>query len=393
MKSNVLENNIIVIFVLLLISFGIYLSFIGGYGSDEDTLPMIYVFESKYYSGTFVSSRFTGNPVAELGIGFLAFFFGSFAANLVTFLFLVFGLIFFFLTLNKKFEINELFLFLLLCLTSPILFFDNIEPIDYSWALLFFSLGSYFYSKKIFELSILFFAFCIGTRINYLLFILAFIIFFENDSKIYFKRKIIIFLCSFIMGGLFYLPIWFDNSFDLSWLTAARPTDQGLLGLASRFFYKTYITTGYLVSLILFVILLKYFSKLKSIENKTLIFSLILSNLLIFFWIPAEYSYLQIYLIALLYLVYKLRIKKLLYLICICHFFSWFVSISFLEINHKDNTYCGPKNAISAKIKFQVDKGYLSNYLKSREKISCWVHGEDERSLKILEGKSLKKQK
>ncbi len=97
MKSNVLENNIIVIFVLLLISFGIYLSFIGGYGSDEDTLPMIYVFESKYYSGTFVSSRFTGNPVAELGIGFLAFFFGSFAANLVTFLFLVFGLIFFFL--------------------------------------------------------------------------------------------------------------------------------------------------------------------------------------------------------------------------------------------------------------------------------------------------------
>ena len=49
---------------------GTYLQF--GYGSDEDTLPMIYVFESKLNTGTFVSSRFTGNPVAEIGIGFLA---------------------------------------------------------------------------------------------------------------------------------------------------------------------------------------------------------------------------------------------------------------------------------------------------------------------------------
>ena len=38
---------------------------------------MIYVFESRLTDGTFVTSRFTGNPVAEIGIGFLSHFFGS----------------------------------------------------------------------------------------------------------------------------------------------------------------------------------------------------------------------------------------------------------------------------------------------------------------------------
>ena len=63
---------------------GFYLCFIGGYGSDEDTLPMIHVFDAKLHGGRFVSSRYTGNPLAELGIGFLSYFFGSFAANLAT---------------------------------------------------------------------------------------------------------------------------------------------------------------------------------------------------------------------------------------------------------------------------------------------------------------------
>ena len=79
------ENNLINIFILFILFLGFYLCFIGGYGSDEDTLPMIYVFEAKIADGRFVSSRFTGNPVAELGIGFLSYFFGSFITNLITF--------------------------------------------------------------------------------------------------------------------------------------------------------------------------------------------------------------------------------------------------------------------------------------------------------------------
>ena len=92
------KNEKIFVYLILsaIIFLGFYLCFIGGYGSDEDTLPMIYVFEAKLHGGLFVSSRYTGNPLAELGIGFLSYFFGSFAANLFTYIFLLLGLIIFY---------------------------------------------------------------------------------------------------------------------------------------------------------------------------------------------------------------------------------------------------------------------------------------------------------
>ena len=82
-----------------------------------------------------MSSRFTGYPVAEIGIGFLSYFFGSFIVNMITFLFYS-RFNFFYLSFQKKY--NEILYFLIACLTNSVLFFDNLEPMDYSWALLFF---------------------------------------------------------------------------------------------------------------------------------------------------------------------------------------------------------------------------------------------------------------
>tara|TARA_B110000259_G_scaffold127619_1_gene144249 strand:- start:1101 stop:1349 length:249 start_codon:yes stop_codon:yes gene_type:complete len=62
------------ILILSILVLGFYLCFVGGYGSDEDTLPMIYVFEARLADGRFVTSRFTGYPIPEIGIGFLATF-------------------------------------------------------------------------------------------------------------------------------------------------------------------------------------------------------------------------------------------------------------------------------------------------------------------------------
>ena len=60
--------------LILLVITGTYLAAIGGYGSDEDTLPMIGVFITILHGGELMSSRFTGYPVAEIGIGFLSYF-------------------------------------------------------------------------------------------------------------------------------------------------------------------------------------------------------------------------------------------------------------------------------------------------------------------------------
>ena len=104
------EKNILYSFLFIIIVLGFYLCFIGGYGSDEDTLPMIYAFEAKLGDGRFVSSRFTGNPVAELGIGFLSHFLGSWAANSVTYILLLLGIIFFYLSFEKK-KLQKIFIF------------------------------------------------------------------------------------------------------------------------------------------------------------------------------------------------------------------------------------------------------------------------------------------
>ncbi|MDA7733621.1 hypothetical protein N8841_03950 [Candidatus Pelagibacter sp.] len=388
MKTSQLEKYLLSFSIILIISYGFYLCFIGGYGSDEDTLPMIYVFEVKLGDGRFVSSRFTGYPIPEIGLGFLAYFFGSFAANSVTFLFHLVGLFLIFFSFYEKINIEKLKIFLILCLSSPVLFFENLEPIDYSWAFLFFSIGAFFYSRKVFELAILAFAFAVGCRINFLIFAIIFILFFDFRENIDIKKKLIICFSVFIVGGLFYLPVWFHNSFNLSWITAARPTEQGFFGLLARFSFKSWSAIGYLQ---IFLILYG-FKNLNIISNnhtKSLTV-LIISNLLLFLYIPAELSYLQPAIIF-LYLIVIQRFKKSLIIsLVVLNFVNWGINLQVLSITYKDNSICGSKQAIDASIELKITSGAIYNYFESREMIKCWVNEETERGQRIIKGKSIK---
>jgi hypothetical protein len=386
-----IKPNILIILILsILLIFGVYLSFIGGYGSDEDTLPMIYVFEKRLADGTFVTSRFTGNPVAEMGIGFLSYFFGSFIANLVTFSLFLFGSIFIFFALSKKKDQN-LYIFLLLCLSSQVLYFDNLEPIDYSWALFPFGLGFYLLSKKHLELAILLLAISVGARINFLIFIIPMVFLFNYDYKISFNKKIIIFLSIFFISGLFYIPIWYDYSFSLQWLTSARPTEQGFIGLLSRFVYKTVLALGLVQIIIIIFTFLKSKILIINFYKNRIFFSIIFLNFLLFLYIPAELSYLQPAIIFLYLFIVKFFNKKIVYTIIFLNFFSWMVNYDFLQIEYKSNDICSPKQAQNAKIKFSLEPGGIERYLKSREMIKCWAYDtHKERSDKIIQGKALK---
>ena len=372
--------------ILILLSLAIYLSFIGGYGSDEDTLPMIYVFESKLFTGKFVSSRFTGNPVAEIGIGFLSYFFGSIVTNITTFFLFVLGLIIFYFCLSNNKNIN---LFLLLCFSSPVLYFDNLEPVDYSWAFFFYAFGLFFFKKKLVELSILFFALSIGVRINFFLFIIFTIFFFDiKNLEFTIKRRVSIIFCTFFIGSLFYLPVWYDSKFQLYWLTAGRPIDEGLLGLVSRFLYKSFYAFG---GISVIIILYGFVKKnLLSDNNIYFILSLVLSNLLLFFWIPAELSYLQPAIIFIYYIVIKyFDFKIIIILICV-NFMSWIINPQFLNIKYMSDDICEPKHAIDAEFKFTIQEGYFNKFLASRDLINCWAQGDSERSQRIRSGLPLR---
>jgi len=384
--SKIIINKYLSNFIILTcILFGFYLCYIGGYGSDEDTLPMIHVFEARLGDGRFVSSRFTSYPIPEIGIGFLSYFFGSFVVNSFTYLFHLISLFLIYFSFQKKIDFNKLKLFLILSLSSPILFFENLEPMDYSWAFLFFSIGAFFFSKKIFELSILGFGFAIGCRINFLIFIILFIYLYNFKENIDFKKRSLIFLNTFIIGGLFYLPVWFDNSFNLSWITAARPVEQGIWGLFARFSYKTLMTFGVIQFFLIAYFLIKFNLK-KDFDLKLLII-LTISNFVLFFYIPAEKSYLQPAIIFLnLILIEKLS-KNLLIIIIFLNFLSWIISYDLLKIQYKDNSKCAPKHAISASLEFSITKGALREFYDSRDMILCWVNIDTEKGKRIAEGK------
>ena len=128
----------IILFAFLI--FGVYLSFNSGYGSDEDTLALIGAYESMMGGEKLMASRFTPYPVAEIGIGFLSYQLGSWASNLSTFIFSILSYLFFFKALESKKNLQNIAIFTILCLSNPTLFYDNLEPIDYSWALLPFFL-------------------------------------------------------------------------------------------------------------------------------------------------------------------------------------------------------------------------------------------------------------
>ena len=78
------NNTINITLISLSLILGVYLCIIGGYGSDEDTLPMIGTF-ANFLDGNFMTSRFTGYPVAEFIIGFFSYYFGTATINIVLF--------------------------------------------------------------------------------------------------------------------------------------------------------------------------------------------------------------------------------------------------------------------------------------------------------------------
>lgn len=385
--KNLNPTNILFFSLIIL---GLYFCYVGGYGSDEDTLPMLGTF-SNFLDGNFMTSRFTGYPVAEFILGFLAYFFGSFVVNIFTFFAFLIAIVFFFITLEEKtkLQINKIFFLSILILSNPILYFDNLEPMDYSWAFLFFSLGCFFYVKNQTELACLLFGICIGTRINFAPFILSAIFFLNgslNENK---KKKIIISFCSIFTGCLFYLPVWIYSGLTLDWLTAGRPSGN-FNEIFARFSYKTFLSLGYFQSLVIFFVVVIFRKKILNTKNFKFLLSIIFFNLLIFLWIPAELSYLQPMLICIYLLLFMSLDKRVIIFIIFLNFFNWYTYFDPIKITHKSVEKCAPKVAISANINLHFEPGYFIKFIESRDMIRCWINPDSSYGKKVLAGKALK---
>jgi len=378
-----------------------------GYGGDGDTYGILYSFLSMAYEGVYVPSRYTGYPVAELAIGVLAWFGGSALSNCVTYLLFILSAALFPCAVgSNRFGSLHYWFFAAMALSSPILTFDNIQSIDYSWALFFWVLGSVILRLKPYlSLCTIPFALSIGSRPSFALFVILsiWIICIVEPAEAGTQKKHSAYLAAFSIlssslfaAALFYIPIWISSKFSFSWLTAASPDAQGHLGIIARFFYKLFISIGiYQSALIILTVVLFWLRARPSLDyitgylktNKlTLPIAIIIANLLIFMRLPIELSYLQPFLLCMYWVIALIAKSKFKWLPCAIIFFNiynWFWMPQILQISHRDPSLCASVVASQASIRFSYAHGKLAEFFESQDKVICYlqpfrdIHGID----------------
>ena len=379
----------LLVFLILLFFFGSFLSITSNYGGDNDTYLMLRTFDSLIKGNGYIPSRFTGYPVAEIGIGFIAYYFGSWLNNLLSFALFLVSLILIYKTLTENKNNISFVIFLLLCVSNPVLFFDNIAPMDYSLALIFFSLGLFFLKKRDFVFSVLFFGISTGARPNFLLFSIIAILFIKLENPIPKYQKFSLTITTIFIGALFYVPVWFNNGLGLDWLTAVRPMTQGYAGLTARFIYKTWMAIGLLVLPFSIYILIRSFQKIKYLKNLKLIILLILGNLVIYLNIPADRSYLQLSMILFFFLLSISPLRNLIAIVVI-NVLSWFILINPFTFSFRSDNPCDYLEAISAEFKPNFSEGELFIFFEGQNESICYQDYIENRVEEINSGKKLK---
>lgn len=376
MFSNLKNIKIDFMIFIFFISAATFLSFKNGYIISHDTFAMINTFEKIINQKVYIPSRPPGYFVPEIGVGLLSYYGGSFLLNITSFMLLLVGLIFFFLSLENKY--NKIFLFVSLCLSNYIVFKDAIQAEDFSWSFFFFSLGFYFFKRKLFELSIIFFSLCIGSRLNFSIFIIVLIMYFKLTEKTEIKKRFFILISSLFFGSLFYLPIWLSNGLSLIWVTGYTEGSSlteiiNIKNWLSRFFYKIINVFGIVQCIVIFFLLYLKRKEIIKLKNSTFIFLAIIANLAIFLYLPLELSYLWIYIFLIYFLIIINYSKKIVYILIAINIFNWFYNLRILEIAYKypEQEYCKGIHAIDAKYKIHFEKGYFFKIEEDKKLLNC----------------------
>lgn len=390
------KNYTFFIVISFLLCIGIYICKIKGYGSDIDTYSLIKTFLGVIDDGNYSPSRYYGHPVPEILIGFLAYNFGSLITAFFCYSIFLTSLYFFYKSFSDSKSSNNIYFFLFLCVSNPILLFDNTNISDFQLAMFFFSSGIFCYKKKRKYFVPLLFGLSIGSRLSFTLFIILFFLHEYHFSDKKDKKEIIVQSAySLFIGGLFYLNVFFQSHLNLSFIKNTGGPPLNLIDILPRFFYKIYYLIGKFSFIFIFLIFLLSFFKKKAIKifsSSKFILTFILANLLVFLLIPSKTAILSISIIFLYLIIINNYQKKTLLIIIFLNFFSWVLSYEVIDIKYKNQKICDPIHAISAKIKFKVTSGEFLKMTKNNKNI-IFCHSEqfnDQRSYKYLNGKKIK---
>jgi hypothetical protein len=366
--------------------FGIYLSIIRGpHFSDGDSYSIINSFLIFLDTGSYSASRGAyGHPIPEITLGFVAYNFGVSNSNILSFILFFFSIIF----IAAYFVQKDKILFCLLVFSNSILLIDNTNTIDYPFALFFFAMGFNFLLKSKL-LSLFFFAFCIGSRANFALFIypsLLIYFYYINQAEIKIKIKNFLLYCITLtaIGIIFYIPVFVTNDFSISFIKIPFITKSvspgwyggpefSLISLVPRFFYKVYTILGVFSSLIISYLIITNFLKFKLIKkNNLIIFFIISFNLLTYFFMPTKYLLINPFVIFLYVLLANTVSKQFIKILILCNILQWIITYNFIEIEYKNKDFCEARHAITAKYSFKLDDGHLAKFFGSLNTATCY---------------------
>jgi hypothetical protein len=364
------------------------------YGGDNDTYHMLGTFLHILKAGDYTPSRFTGYPVAEIGIGALAWTGGSALSNLVTYGLFVLAVALFPLGQRRGFGSNtRTWAFLAMALTAPVLAFDNTQSMDYSWALVFWVIGNLCLRRSSNQaMAIIPMALCIGSRPSFAVFVVTSMLMIKPAYGVSragrwreIGQRLPTLAATVFTGGLFYLPAWLKNGFGLSWISASPPDVQGATGVVARFFYKSLITIGIWQACVLLAVLIILLIQQRQGErawttlpnsDTAFLLTIIAINLLIFARIPAELSYLQPALLCLFYGIAQLQTRTyagISILLASLNLGNWFIQPKVVDIHYRTDELCAKVVAEDARINIGLDSGRLEKTRKSLERVRCYA--------------------
>ena len=383
-----------VIIVISLVLLGIQTSLYKGYGDDLDSHGLILSFISAYENGVYSSSRFYGSPFGELFYGFIGYNFGSFLGSFISYCFFLFSIILIFLSYsNNRLNQKDLFLFILICLSNPVLYLDNTNPSDYPLSLFLFSAALFLFKKNFKIYSIIFFALAIATRANFALLIIVFLIYEIFKNRKNYKLSLLVLFYSLVISSLFYFPIFIQNKYSLSFISNGGGPDLTFEALTPRFIYKSYLSIGVFSSIFIIYLFFKKIQKVKKIilNNKDIIIFIFL-NLLVFYFMPTKTSIMSLALILFYVFLFKLvDNKKYIYPIIFLNFLFYIVSYQLFDFKYKYQGKCDPKEAIAAEFKLKISQGYYFQRTETmRNQFFCASKQLGENSQKYINGSRIK---
>ena len=401
-----LTNRFLIFLILISLFTGFYIALTNSYGYDNDTYRMFNTFLNLIHNGIYIPSRNPGSPVAEIGIGTLAWIGGSKLTNSFTLILFFLSISLFPFAFRKDFKYQNYLLFISLCATSPLLLFENTHSIDYSWALFFFTLGAFLkFRTKYYYLSIICFVLAVGSRSIYALYIIPISLFnFNTEYEQKLSQRITYLISCLFCCALVFVPVWFKNYLNLDWIRTFEPNQQGIYGILARFFYKNIMNFGVVQSIIIIFFGFKNLSNKRKIlwikeNNFSALIIIILINLVVFLKLPAEPMYMQISIVSIFYiLAYGFEFKKInkffLIFIISMNLFSWYKNIDILKIQYATDNPCSVF-AVNAKPNLYLKEGKIDWLLEKNKNINCYYkslnnfNGVDY-SDRVLNGSKLK---